>query len=206
MKNQNTTLPENEVSFVNGHEMDAKLKENDFVILVSDMTNGSTYHWIWDKTKISADKINGQEYAKQIADALRLLGKDDISHDVELQLSKVLGGAIVLPYAMNTKGWEMSQHKVIGHNSLYILVDYDNKDYAVRTVGTAHNESVKQAVNEGLNKMFSSAFASGFIKRTSRNMGFTMLGIVTPGTRVGYTSPKAGAPGSNQTSKKKKRK
>lgn len=202
MQTQNTTTP-NEVAFVNGHEMDAKLKENDFLILVSDLTNGATYHWIWDKTKVVKEEIDQHKFAKQIADSLRLLSKDDISHDVELNLAQVLGGAIALPYALNSKAWEMSE-KLGNHNSLYIVVDYDDKYHSVRTLGTGHNESVTEATNEGLNRIISMAYASGFVKKGKTATGLTMMDIVTPGSRTKYVKP--GAPGTNKTPKKKKRK
>jgi len=196
MENQNTN-----VLYTLGHERNEKLNENDVVIHITDLTTEMTHHWIWNKNEMIKEDIDAAEYAKDIAGVMRIVSTITNEED-EKEIMSLVGSNRVYQYAQSTIGFK----NMIGinHNCLYIVVDYTKTDHSVRTLGSTSCDTIEESTTTGLNNVLSMGIHSGFMKTNPKTNKLTMMGIITPGSKM--YKPKSGAAGSNFTPKKKKRK
>ena len=194
MKNQETINKESGYTY--GHKRDEKLGEEDVVVVATDLTNNTSYHWIWNRSQLNSTKhVNLSEYAPMIANGLRVINHPDLAHISEKQKAEQLGSNKVLPYVASSKSYEMMT-QTMGHNTIYIAVDYKGNNTAVRLVGSVSSENVDDAVGDNWSKAYQMSIMAGHIKRKGTRL--TLMDVITPGTRVTRVS--------NYTPKKKKRK
>ena len=183
-------------------DMTAQLEDNQVVVLITDLKSGATFHHVWNKTLLPTapnftDKQRwsmAQLIVKQYALAQTLSTEDEQALIYQTETT------ILREYMQTSKAW--ANGIPLGHNSFHVAIDYSGQEFSMRPLGTSHADTVTEAI-EATNKALIMGIQMGFMKPSPKGVGFTMIGVETPGSR---TFPKRGAYGSNFTPKKKRRK
>ena len=185
-------------------DMSTQLRDNDVVVLITDLKSGATFHHVWNKDLLpTAPTLTDKErwsmadlIVKQYALAQTLSTEDEQALIYQTETT------IVREYVQTSQVWKTGL--AIGHNTIHALIESDGRDFAFRFVGSSHHDTVTKAL-EGNQQAVMMAYDAGFLKPnpSNPNMPLTMMGVKTAGTR---TYAKRSGFGSNFTPKKKKRK
>ena len=189
-------------------DIDHKVNDNEVMIVVSDLTTTANYHFVWNRDKLpKAPELRDDErgelahrICKKLHDAQHVSVNDEKFIIDQLQKFELV------TYVQGSRGWEM-MNTLGQHNTLYLVADYNVgcKDSALRVLGSTSSADLREAVGSGLNGAI--AMGMRFFEPTKdafHKSGFTMLDVVTPGSRInGFTVVK---PGPSYTKPKKRKK
>jgi len=213
------------------HDLTAKISQGEIVVTLTRINTGETLHWTWNRERMTKEhmlnaineytspQIQGMllnyiglskdEKARHICSALREM--ESLSGEEEITAINNLGAMLILPYVLESKAWEMMQtHGALDdHNTLCILVDINEHGYVIRPMATLNADTHEQALTEGVNKALATAQMAGWLKEVNGKLSLVNQqgqSVNDIAISMSKGKPKPGAPGSNVTKKKNRKK